>query len=397
MDPDAQLPDDAESGLPEGRVWALRVKFMVFSLILALLLLVGMEFAVRLTSWDRESLHAPLLPALSKQFQSVHQNDPLLFYSLKPNTTGRFNNVTVTTNSLGLRSREIGPKEPNEFRILSLGESSAFGAGVQSQDSYVERLEKHLNEVSHGEKYRVINAAVSAYSSFQSRTYLEHRGLLLKPDVVFIYHELSDFLPTTNRESLAPDRLGLPLSDKQLFESQGQSLNRRLLEWSALYRLVNKLSTEYRLDRLQHSGKTEAAEHIHVPPTLNEVSTPEGVRALNLPARVPPADRRENLEKILALCKANGVQLVVLHPSYSESDRHECDLTAFCREFNVPMFDVYDCLHPAGAPAGAMYWDLWHPNAKGHACIAEGLFNFLMSEKLVPAARDQASAAPTAH
>lgn len=398
MDSDAKHPNDVSAAdLPPGRVWAMRIKFVAFSLILALMLLSGLELVVRLSRWDRETMHAPLLPLVNKGFESVHQSDPLLFYSLRPNATGRFNQVTVTTNSLGLRSREIGPKQPGEFRILSLGESSAFGAGVESKDTFVERLEHRLNEVARDEKYTVINAGVSAYSSFQSRIYLEHRGLLLQPDVVLIYHELADFLPTTNREALAPDRLGLPLSDKELFESQSQNFNRRLLEWSALYRLINRLSTEYRIDRLQRLDDTASAEHINVPSALKNVSTPEGVRELNLPARVPLPDRRENLATMLALCKSAGAQLVVLHPSYSESERHDCDLTEFCREYNVPMFDVYDCLHPAGAPAGAMYWDLWHPNAQGHASIAEGIFNFLMAERLVPAARAESSAVPAAN
>jgi hypothetical protein len=140
------------------------------------------------------------------------------------------------------------------------------------------------------------------------------------------------------------------------------------------------------VNRLQDSTGEPTAEHIHVPAALKDVSTPEGVRALNLPARVPLADRRENLESILALCESVDAQLVVIHPSYSESERHECDLTQFCRDLNVPMYDAFDCLHPAGAPPRAMYWDLWHPNAAGHACLGQGLFDFLMSQGLVPAA-----------
>lgn len=343
-----------------------------------------MEYSIRLFGWDHESMRAPLLPALDAQFRAIHRYDPLLFFSLRPNTSSRFNGVTVTTNSLGLRSDEIGPKAIEEFRILSLGESTAFGAGVDREETYAARLQDRLNLASHGKKHTVINAAVSAYTSFQSRIYLEHRGLRLQPDIVLIYHELNDFLPTTNREALAPNRMGLPLSDKQIFESQGRNLNRFLLEWSALYRLISKLTMEYRVNHHQKAVPSDAG-HIHVPSALKEVSTPEGIRELHLPARVPLADRRENLENMLAMCASVGAQLVVLHPSYAESERHECDLTEFCRDRNVPMFDVYECLHPSGAPPGTMYWDLWHPNAEGHACIAEGLFDFLMAEVLVPA------------
>ena len=62
----------------------------------------------------------------------------------------------------------------------------------------------------------MINAGVSGYTSFQSRKYLELRGLELKPDLVLFYHEQNDFLKAefSDRElydeARVEERYGLP-------------------------------------------------------------------------------------------------------------------------------------------------------------------------------------------
>src|SRR5262245_54821758 len=56
---------------------------------------------------------------------------------LKPAVTVPYAFGTVVrTNTLGLRDREYGPKAPGEFRVLSLGDSYAFGYGVELEQSY---------------------------------------------------------------------------------------------------------------------------------------------------------------------------------------------------------------------------------------------------------------------
>lgn len=365
-----------------------RIKFVSFSLLVALLLLLALEVLVRVTGNDRPDLRSPLV---NVGWESVHQSDDETFFSIRPNIDVAWQGFRVVTNSHGLRCPEFGEKN-GEFRILSLGESSTFGDRVENDETYSMQLEHKLTEHNPGQKYRVINAGVCAYSSFQSVKYLEARGLALEPDMVLFYHEFADFLPTANRESLAANPLGMGLTDKQLYLSKRQRWNRRLLAGSALYRYAKFQLARLRLQTPEpRDAQTpeprdgnEAPGGVPIPWQLRQISTPEGLRMLKLPQRVPLEDRRENFEKLLQLCRTRNIQLVIIHPSYRLSKPHECDLTAFCREHNIPMFDAQASLHPDENDPARFFADLWHPNAQGQGALARDLDAFLERERLVP-------------
>ena len=95
-----------------------------------------------------------------------------LFWVPMPNTRKVYFNVTMTINSNGHRGYNITSKKSNEYRILSLGESTTFGIGVEDNETYSFLLQKKLN-TKNSSKYffNVLNAGVSAYSSFQSLKY----------------------------------------------------------------------------------------------------------------------------------------------------------------------------------------------------------------------------------
>src|SRR6188472_2536852 len=51
------------------------------------------------------------------------------------------------------------PKPPGVRRVLSLGDSFAWGAGVEFEDAYPQRLERGLNRRRH-ERWEVVNLAL---------------------------------------------------------------------------------------------------------------------------------------------------------------------------------------------------------------------------------------------
>ncbi len=338
------------------------------------------EWGLRAFHLDRPQLAVPLGPGVER----VHRDDDLLFFSLRPNLDTRWLGTRVVTNELGLRSGAVGRKQRGEFRILSLGESTTFGAMVEVDETYSALLERRLQARDDGTRYRVINAGVCAYTSFQSVLYLERRGLALEPDLVLFYHEMNDSLPSSIRVGARGDESGLALTDRQLHESAQHTLARWLLSHSAISRFVGYQLARFRIQRLQGEDVFEGAEGIRQPIHEGKVRGAAGFQSLKLPPRVTLEERLDNLERLLALCRERGIGLLIIHPSYADSERHECVLTELCAREQLPCFEAFDSLHPTGAGSTQLFVDAFHPSKAGHAALAEGLARFLIERGLVP-------------
>jgi tetratricopeptide (TPR) repeat protein len=358
-------------------------KRVAFSLI-PLIVLIGIcEMGLRVGGLDRSPI--PSSDFVGGKY-GIAQADEDLFWSLPPAITRQWGEITVTTNHLGLRSPEIGEKRPGEFRILCLGESSTFGVKVENNQTYSSLLQTRLNDYYHTKRFTVINAGVSAYSSFQSLTYLKLRGLKLKPDLVLWYHEINDFFPTAVRDS-HNNVIGMSMTDKEYYESRRQGLHRKLLAWSATYRF---LAFQYAYYQITHFKKDETK----APAPWLRLGGFDGVRPdLNYPQRVGFVERQSILDELVSVCRQQQVQLVMIHPSYHNVPRHQCQLTRICNDQRIPMIEAYEVLHPEGSNADNFFFaDNTHPNALGHQLLADAIAKFL-EEQVFPGSVTRTSVA----
>ena len=307
----------------------------------------------------------------------IAQPDPDLFWSHTPNQHRLYMGATVTINNLGLRGAEITPKRDGEFRILSLGESTSFGLKVADDETYAAVLQRHLNEHAQTDRFNVINAGIGAYTSFQSLMYLKLRGLDLEPDMVLFYHEYNDYLPTQVRDS-EDTVIGLSLTDQQRYDSAKRKRHRKLLSVWATYRAAHNLVAQWRISRFERAQRNRGPGHWR---TMTGVSI-----TMDTPHRVSLAERVANFEALRALSEEHDFRLVVIHPSYRQTSRHECELTEFCRDRQVTMFEAHDALHPPDMEPDELFCigDGVHPNADGHRRVGTALGQFLMDRKLVP-------------
>jgi lysophospholipase L1-like esterase len=287
----------------------------------------------------------PVLVRESGRWRDRYEHDDRLFWRLKPNLV---ENGRRFTNALGLRGPEIPEKRPDEFRILSLGESTTFGWNVSYEQSYSALLQELLPSLA-GRRVRVVNAGVPSYTSFQAYHYLRERGLDLEPDAVLLYFGANDFAPAIQRAA----RSARWLEDASLTDPELYAMRRR-----PLVRLNSEL--------LEHSN---FYRWLALPARPREPPAPADPPR----SRLSLSDRRRVLSDFLDLCEAAGVQLVIVVPWYREFSLHEPLLREFAAANGVPIVDLPALLTPLPQPRERYFQDIIHPNAAGHRLIARAL------------------------
>jgi hypothetical protein len=124
--------------------------------------------------------------------------DPLLGWAHRPNQQGPLIypdfSISVSNNSRGLRDDEYPLERTGKKRMLVLGDSFAWGFGVELPQRFSEILEARHSD------WEVINAAVSGYSTDQEYLYLKERGSAFQPDVVLLVMHENDFLGNVESE-----------------------------------------------------------------------------------------------------------------------------------------------------------------------------------------------------
>lgn len=106
-----------------------------------------------------------------------------------PNQRTRYDNiefdVVVSTNNVGIRDHDIGPKSSGAFRVVVLGDSFTFGWGVELSEAWVKQMERRLRH-QFGEQVEVINLGKPASFPRHYADVLEHSVTLFQPDLVIV-------------------------------------------------------------------------------------------------------------------------------------------------------------------------------------------------------------------
>jgi GDSL-like Lipase/Acylhydrolase family len=108
-------------------------------------------------------------------------------------------------NARGYRDRErVIPKPAGVHRVLSLGDSFAWGFGVEYDDAYPQRVERGLLRHRH-EPWEVVNLALRGMNSVQEAAQLTGEGFAYEPDVVVLGYVLNDSEDSEAAESRRVD------------------------------------------------------------------------------------------------------------------------------------------------------------------------------------------------
>jgi len=156
------------------------------------------EFAVRL--FDPQTLSSDIV-----------EWDADVDYRLRPNARGRGVSPEFSTevrvNSLGFRGPEISPvKKPGVRRVLCLGDSFMFGAGLNENETLPYAVSREL-ERRHAGNFEVINGGVYGYQTANELELFMKYGIPLNPDIVVILVMTHDMVQNLDWYELTGDGL----------------------------------------------------------------------------------------------------------------------------------------------------------------------------------------------
>ncbi len=338
---------------------------------------------------------------------SVIEPHPLYGWALRPGShlhsvaSDRGLDYHIAVNALGLRDRERSMARPaGVHRVLFLGDSMVFGAGVETGDRLTERLEAAL-----APGVEAINAGVSGWGVDQEFLWLCQAGFALHPQVVVVGlcvlndvlndllpHELFGAAPKPYFELHDGVLVLVPPAPRAL-PSPGRRAT-ALLQHSRLLHFVGR-HMRFLMARLQRP--VPAAGRPYYPEDLESDASHWAVFRRTYSPRFEAAF--QVTEALLAAlhdsCTARGISLVVFaFPQKVEVDARDRALELAHYGYDAAQFDLeapytrlaatvakmsVPWLYPlaewraAASDARLFFARDGHPNATGHALAAAEL------------------------
>ena len=98
-----------------------------------------------------------------------------------------------TMNSEGFRGPDFIKKKPDDiYRIIAIGGSTTFGAGVTDENTWPNLLEKKLQSIDRNKKIEVINAGTAGLNSLSENKLVKERLIHYEPNLIIFYEGHND-------------------------------------------------------------------------------------------------------------------------------------------------------------------------------------------------------------
>ncbi len=280
-------------------------------------------------------------------------------HGLSPDDLDAWERIVYRINSLGMRGAEASLDKPADtFRILVLGDSVAFGWGLEEQDTLSSQLQQLLDSSGTGKHFEVWNAGVPGYATWQELSYLVEKGDALHPDLVLVPFLFNDV--DGNNEATQAQPFGMSRA-AQLFAAWTQK--------SAALCFVRNTALEFRLKQLQPCrgpncwGATESLLD-----GLAAQSTRLGcglaVVALPMRLQLEPDAEPGYYDRALGSNPQQAYQDII---------------TRLCSDRQIPCLDLLPSFR-AAVPQGhrTLFLDADHPNAQGSRVAAQAMLPFVL-------------------
>jgi len=311
-----------------------------------------------------------------------------------------------TISSQGLRGETTyGPKRPNEFRVLMLGDSQLFGAGVHDDETIPRLLEERFDARSCSERFVFMNAGVGGYGPWQELDLLKELAGTLRPDLVvlqlYLGNDIGDTLLRLGKHLRAHN---VPVTRYFFFLKHAAApavrVHQLIFSSSSAYRQFWRVSGgPYAiLDLLQRTRFFRLPPLPPMAPTENRHFFVE----VNLKEWYPELEEgwalmREDIRGIARTCRDLGVDLVAFAVPVAQAisdlywrdcvrenqealydrDKDVDVVEQFLHECGIPYVPLRERMRNSENPESLYYRHDGHLTAKGARLVAEILAEYL--------------------
>ena len=350
-----------------------------------------------------------------------YEAHPTVGFRLEP-LTYVDHRIPSRINNLGLRGEDVDSKASGEHRVLMLGDSFTFGAGVAVEEAFPQRLDRMLPgaaPIEEGKTTRVVNGGTPSYGTLRELAWLKAFGDDVDADeIVLCFFVGNDF---TDNTDATPHIFDGRMFDAEHGEESDWQLRLRIWRHkSHLYRLLARGRTQAEaapepasqepapqyteeqkrayLDQLHNNFALEQA------PRLAIYARPENQSPATAEAY---AATERGLDGVRDWCRAAGVPLSVviipdvmqvedhiiqrvlaqvpaLDPATADFVRPQTFVRTWCEANGIPVVDLLQPMRQrtqelkAGDPEASLYlFTDSHWNADGHAFGAERIARVL--------------------
>jgi hypothetical protein len=329
--------------------------------LLAKVLVAGVATLIALGAGELSLRVAPT-PAQYMSMRNVVQQQctrphPECQYVNRENYRGTFNNpefhTRVQINSHMLRDREFPYEKPAGVkRSLVLGDSFAFGWGVEAEETASKVIERALPGTE------VLNAGCSGWGSLQELAFLQVEGIRYHPDLVLLFYGENDSIDNFTHYEFRHGRLMYAGTEQGL----RADTERFLLKHSAIWNLVAPML-----------------------PTRGAAAAPAK------PATPPPYWKTlaDSILEMQQVCRKAGARLAVVYTPSKGPDRLPVqggtykEMRSLCVSHDIEFIDPIPALRQAAA-SHPVYFDLDdHWNRDGHAAVGAAVAEVLRTGHLL--------------
>jgi len=289
----------------------------------------------------------------------------------------------------GLRDRVFAiPKPPGTWRVLVLGDSIAYGVGVDPPQTFAKVLERRLARP--GPRVEVVDAGVMGYTAYNEMEYYLARGRDFQPDVVVVAFCMNDVadpelhwsgtrreVPDVPAEAI-PDPAYHATHVARLLGPRLPFLGRR----SEILRRIALLRDPRRDPSWKERLYTRVAGRRW--PTYITGEDDLGIGVLTDLGSPQWRWLRAVYGRLRSAVEADGGRLVILVVplAYQLEDgyplRPQDAFRAYCADQRLVCVDVLAAMRAHRGegmfpPPQGDWADIWHPTAAGHRLIADAL------------------------